>query len=190
MEPIYFASPDELRRWLHDNADAGREAWIGLHKKASGRASITWPELVDQLLCFGWIDGVRRSIDENSYAIRITPRKPKSNWSAVNLRRMPELIEAGLVQPAGLAAWEARDEARATRYSYERETATLDAAMEAEFRAHEEAWAYFQAQPPGYRKTATIWVVTARREDTRRRRLATLIDDSAHGRRIAPLRRE
>jgi uncharacterized protein YdeI (YjbR/CyaY-like superfamily) len=190
MEPVYFRDSRELRDWLAANADTAREAWVGLYKKGTGRPSITWPELVDQLLCFGWIDGVRKSLGEDAYMIRVTPRKRGSNWSAVNLRRVPELVEAGLVQPAGMAAWNERDHEKAVQYSYERETAALGEEFEALFRARPEAWDYFQSQPPSYRKTATAWVVTAKREETRRRRLEILISDSAEGRRIALLRRE
>ena len=189
MDPVFFADPDALRSWLRRHHASSTEAWVGLYKKASGRPSVTWPELVDQLLCFGWIDGLRRSVDDESYAIRVTPRKPDSNWSAVNLRRMRELLDAGLVEPAGRAAWDARDETKALQYSFERETASLDGDFEAIFRADADAWAWFQAQPPGYRKTATHWVTSAKREETRRRRLETLIRDSREGQRIGPLRR-
>lgn len=190
MEPVFFADSQELREWLAANAGTLREAWVGLLKKGSGRPSITWPQLVDQLLCFGWIDGVRKSLDEDRYMIRITPRKPRSNWSAVNLRRFPELIELGVVQPGGMAAWNARDEKKALQYSYEREHAVLGEEFEALFRARPVAWEFFESQPPSYRKSAIGWVVTAKREETRRRRLNELITDSEHGRRIGPLRRE
>ena len=190
MEPIFFAGARELREWLTANAGTSREAWVGLFKKNSGRPSITWPELVDQLHCFGWIDGVRKSLSEDSYKIRITPRKPGSNWSAVNLRRVPELIELDLVQPQGLTAWNARDEQKALQYSYEREHAALGEEFEALFRARQEAWEFFQAQPPSYRKAAIGWVVTAKRQETRSRRLDVLITDSEQGKRIGPLRRE
>lgn len=190
MNPVFFADPRKLREWLSANSAIACESWIGLYKKASGRPSITWPELVDQLLCFGWIDGVRKSIDEHSYMIRITPRKTGSNWSAVNLRRVPELIELGIMEPSGLAAWEARDEERALRYSYEREHAALSPEFESRFRASPEAWEFFQGQPPSYRRNAVVWVMTAKREETRKRRLGVLIDDSARRERIGLLRRE
>lgn len=190
MNPVFFADSQELREWLAAHSAGAREAWIGLYRKGSGRPSITWPELVDQLLCFGWIDGIRKSIDEQSYMIRVTPRKPGSNWSAVNLRRVPELIELGMVQPPGVAAWEARDERRALQYTYEREHAVLGPELESLFRAEPEAWEFFQAQPPSYRKSAIIWVVTAKRDETRKRRLQVLITDSARGQRIGLLRRE
>ena len=179
----------ELREWLRQNHASVDELWVGLYKRDSGRPSVTWPELVDQLLCFGWIDGVRKSIDAESYTIRVTPRRPDSTWSAVNLRRVPELIELGWMEPAGRAAYDARDESKASRYSFEQDRAALDEAYEREFRANAGAWEYFQAQPPWYRKTATWWVVSAKREATRRRRLETLIRDSTNGERLGPLRR-
>jgi len=159
-----------------------------LYKKGSGKPSITWPELVDQLLCFGWIDGVRKSVDEDAYTIRITPRKPGSIWSAVNTKRAQELIELGLMQPAGRAAFDARDEEKTKRYSFQRTRVRLGKEYESEFRANRDAWEYFQRQPPGYRTLALWWIVSARQEDTRRRRLATLISDSEKQQRLAPLR--
>lgn len=188
-DPLFFPTPADLRAWLVTNHAAAGELWVGLHKKGSGRPSVTWSELVDQLLCFGWIDGVRKSLGGDSYAIRVTPRRKGSRWSAVNRRRVPMLIDAGLMTPAGLAAWEARDEAADRRYSFEREDATLGEAYEAELRRDPAAWAFWQAQPPGYRKTATWWVISAKREETRRRRLGRLVEDSAAGLRIGLLRR-
>lgn len=185
----YFATPAALRRWLERNHESARELWVGFYKKASGKPSITWPEAVDQLLCFGWIDGIRKSVDGMSYAIRVTPRRRGSLWSAVNTRRVQELIELGLMCPAGAKAFSERDEERAGRYSFERENVKLSAAQTKQFRASPGAWRFFQSQPPGYRKTATWWVVSAKQETTRRKRLTTLIADSASGRRIAPLRR-
>ena len=187
-DPLFFPTSDDLRRWLLAHHASAPELWVGLHRKGSGRASITWPELVDQLLCFGWIDGVRKSLGDDRYMIRTTPRRAGSRWSAVNRRRVPALIETGLMTPAGLAAWEARDEAEAG-YSFERENASLGEAYEAELRRDPAAWAFWQAQPPGYRKTAAWYVISAKREETRRRRLRTLIEDSAAGRRIGLLQR-
>jgi len=184
-EPRFFATPDELRAWFTTNADAEKELLVGFYRKGSGRPSITWPESVDQALCFGWIDGVRRGLDDESYTIRFTPRKPRSNWSAVNIRRVQELTEAGLMRPAGLRAFEARTDDRSAVYSYEqRHEATFDAEQEKQFRANKQAWKFFQAQAPGYRKLAIFWVVSAKRPETRARRLATLIEDSANERRI------
>jgi uncharacterized protein YdeI (YjbR/CyaY-like superfamily) len=164
--------------------------WVGFHKKATGRPSLTWPESVDEALCFGWIDGLRKSIDADSYMIRFTPRRPGSTWSLVNSRRARALIEEGRMQPAGLAAFKARDPVKSGTYSFEqRSAAALDAESEARFMADRAAWRFFQAQPAGYRRTAIFWVVSARREETRARRLATLIADSAAGQRLGLLRR-
>jgi uncharacterized protein YdeI (YjbR/CyaY-like superfamily) len=191
LQPIYFATPALFRAWLEEHHDTVRELWVGFHKKGSGRPSITWPEAVDQALCFGWIDGVRKSVDAASYTIRFTPRKPRSTWSAVNLGRVAELTSQGLMQPAGLKAFAERVEEKTGIYSYEqRAAAALDAELEALFRANKQAWDFFQSQPAGYRKTAIWWVVSAKKDDTRRKRLATLIDDCEHGRSIAQLRRE
>jgi uncharacterized protein YdeI (YjbR/CyaY-like superfamily) len=160
------------------------------HKKGTGRPSITWPEAVDQALCFGWIDGVRRSLNDSSYTIRFSPRKTRSNWSAVNVKRFGELRKLGLMHPAGLAAFERRAEERSGIYSYEqRHTATLDEAQECRFRANRRAWDFFQSQPASYRMAAVWWVVSAKREETRLRRLDTLIEDSARGRTVPPLTR-
>lgn len=186
----FFATAALFRSWLEEHHESHDELWVGLYKKSSGRPSITWPEAVDEALCFGWIDGLRRSVDGDSYEIRFTPRKPASNWSAVNIARVEALLEEGRMHTAGIAAYQRRLEKKSRVYSYEqRKRATLDAEAEAKFRAHPEAWAFFESQPPGYRKTAVFWVVSAKREETRRRRLATLIEDSAQGLRIAPLRR-
>jgi uncharacterized protein YdeI (YjbR/CyaY-like superfamily) len=187
--PKVFRTGQELRAWLEKHHASASELWVGLYKKSSGKRSITWPELVDQLLCFGWIDGIRKSVDEISYANRVTPRRPGSNWSAVNLRRMAELIEAGAVHAAGLHAYQTRDPAKAERYSFERAAAALDSEMIKRFRENPAAWRFFTAQPPSYRKIATWWVISAKREETRSRRLETLISDSAAGQRIALLRK-
>lgn len=190
MKPRFFATSEEFRAWLEEHHADATELWVGYYKKGSGRPSLTWPESVDEALCFGWIDGVRKSIDAESYAIRFTPRRAGSTWSAVNIKRVQELKELGRMTPAGLEAFAARAEERSGIYAYEqRGGAELGEEFEALFRAHAEAWAFFQAQPAGYRKTATWWVVSAKREETRRKRLATLIADSASGRTIAPLTR-
>jgi uncharacterized protein YdeI (YjbR/CyaY-like superfamily) len=188
ITPAFYASPEEWRAWLEAHHGDTREHWVGFHKVGSGRPSITWPEAVDQALCFGWIDGVRRRVDETSYMIRFTPRKKTSKWSLVNARRVGELREAGLMRPAGIAAFEARSET--ATYSYEqRDAAAFDPERQRRLRANAAAWEHFSAQPPWYRRTATHWVMSAKREETRDRRLAQLIEDSAAGRRIAPLAR-
>ncbi len=190
MTPRFFETPAELRAWFEEHHATAKELLVGFYKKGSGRPSITWPESVDQALCFGWIDGVRRGIDEMSYSIRFTPRKPRSIWSAVNIKRARELIELGLMTPAGLKALEQRADERSAIYAYEqREAARLDEEAERQFRANQRAWDFFQAQPPSYRRTALWWVISAKREETRASRLATLIEDSANGRTIRPLTR-
>jgi uncharacterized protein YdeI (YjbR/CyaY-like superfamily) len=190
MEPIFFETPAELRAWLEQNHDKETELLVGAYRKATGKPTLTWPQIVDEALCFGWIDGVRRGIDDESWSIRLTPRKPRSNWSTVNIKRVAELEKEGRMTPAGRAAFERRSEERSGIYSYERrKAAKLDADQQQEFRANEKAWAFFESQPPGYRRTAIHWVTTAKREETRRKRLATLIEDSANERRLRHLTR-
>jgi uncharacterized protein YdeI (YjbR/CyaY-like superfamily) len=190
MEPIFFEKPADLRAWLEKNHETEPELIVGAYRKATGKPSVTWPEIVGEALCFGWIDGIRRGIDDESWSIRLTPRKPTSNWSSVNIRRVAELEKEGRMTPAGRAAFEKRREERSGIYSYERrKSAKLPQEQESEFRANEAAYAFFQSQPPGYRQTAIHWVVSAKREETRRKRLATLIEDSANGRRLRQLTR-
>jgi uncharacterized protein YdeI (YjbR/CyaY-like superfamily) len=161
---------------------------VGFHKKGSGRPSITWPEAVEQALCFGWIDGVRRSLDDESYTIRFTPRKPTSTWSRVNLEKVEELKRRGLMRPAGLRAYEQRREEKTGIYSYEqREAAELPAEYEERLRANAAAWKDWSARPPSYRKAATWWIVSAKREETRERRLAQLLEHAEKGRTVPPL---
>ena len=188
MEPTFFATPEELRAWLTEHHETETELLVGFHKKGSGRPSITWPESVDQALCFGWIDGVRRRVDDATYSIRFTPRKARSNWSAVNVKRVAELTEQGLMRPAGVAAFERRSDDKTAIYAYEqRKAAELDPEQERRFKADEGAWTWFQAQPPSYRRTATYWVISATKQETRQRRLERLIADSAAGRPIPSL---
>jgi uncharacterized protein YdeI (YjbR/CyaY-like superfamily) len=190
LKPQFFPSPAAWRAWLEDHHADTQELWVGFYKRESGRPSITWPEAVDGALCFGWIDGVRKSIDEISYKIRFTPRKPRSVWSAVNLKRATELSTMGLMHAAGLAAFQKREGKRSEIYSYEqRKGAKLPPAYEKKFRAHPDAWKFFEAQPPGYRKTASWWVISAKKEETRLNRLAVLIEDSGHQRKIGLLTR-
>jgi uncharacterized protein YdeI (YjbR/CyaY-like superfamily) len=190
MEPTFFATPADFRAWLEAHHETARELWVGFYKKGTGKPSITWPESVDEALCVGWIDGVRKSLGDDSYVIRFTPRKPRSNWSAVNVARVRELTAKGRMRPAGLRAFEQRAEEKTGIYAYEnRDKARLDEAAEREFRARPEAWEFFQSRPPGYRKIATWWVVSAKKEETRRKRLATLIEESAQGRLIGLLQR-
>jgi uncharacterized protein YdeI (YjbR/CyaY-like superfamily) len=187
-DPIYFSTPAELRDWFDANHETATELWHGSYKKATGKPSVTWSEAVDEALCVGWIDSVRYSLDAERSAQRFTPRRKGSNWSAVNIAKVKELTAQGRMRSAGLAAFEARSEARSGVYSYEqRHLATLEPEEEAAFRANEAAWEWFQRSPRSYRQPATYWVVTAKRAETRARRLATLIEDSAAGRRIGPL---
>jgi uncharacterized protein YdeI (YjbR/CyaY-like superfamily) len=189
-KPLFFATPAAWRAWLEAHHATQTELSVGFYKRDSARPSITWPEAVDGALCFGWIDGVRHSIDEISYKIRFTPRKPRSIWSAVNIKRATELRHAGLMHGNGLAAFEKREAERSGIYAYEqRRGAKLPAEFEKTFRANKAAWNFFQAQPPWYRRTCTWWVISAKKEETRGRRLATLIDESGHGRTIRDVTR-
>ena len=190
IKPTFFATPADFRAWLEEHHETSQELWLGYYKKSTGKPSITWPESVDEALCYGWIDGIRKRVDEESYTIRFSPRRARSTWSAVNLKRVAELTTLGRMHPAGLKAFEARIEAKSGIYAYEqREAAQLSEAQKAQFKANQSAWEFFQAQTPSYRKTATWWVVSAKREATRQKRLATLIADSAQGRTIRPLTR-
>ena len=184
-EPIFFATPAAFRNWLKKNHASRREQWIGFYRKASGRPSITWPESVDEALCVGWIDGLRKTIDAESYKIRFTPRKKESNWSAINIARVKELTKEGRMQPAGLAAFALRKEEKSRIYAYEnRKTAVFDKADEKRFRSNAKAWEFFQRQPAGYRHLATWYVVMAKQEETRQRRLEKLVAESEAGRRL------
>jgi uncharacterized protein YdeI (YjbR/CyaY-like superfamily) len=187
-DPIYFTSAGELRDWFAANHGTATELWLGSYKKATGKPTVTWSEAVDEALCVGWIDSVRYSLDPERSAQRFTPRRKGSNWSAVNIAKVKEMTEEGRMRPAGLAAFEARTEERSAIYSYEqRHLAALEADEDAAFRANKIAWDRFQALPPSYRRTAIYWVVTAKKPETRVRRLATLIEDSAAGRRLKQL---
>lgn len=189
--PLFFATPAEFRAWLAKNHETTNELWVGFYKKESGRSSITWPESVDEALCVGWIDGIRKTIDAESYKIRFTSRKPTSAWSAVNIGRVAELKRQGRMKPAGVEAFERRSEVKSGIYAYEqRQHAAFALAEEKQFRANAKAWKFFQAQPAGYRKTTAWWVISAKREATRAKRLATLIEDSAAGLPIRQLDRK
>jgi uncharacterized protein YdeI (YjbR/CyaY-like superfamily) len=190
-EPRFFARPEDFRAWLDAHHSTARELLVGFHKRATGKPSITWPEAVDEALCVGWIDGVRRSLGPDSYTIRFTPRRPRSIWSAVNIQRAKQLRKQGRLRAAGLKAFEARAPDRSAVYSYEqRRGAALAPEDEQRFRASAAAWTFFQAQAPWYRRAALHWVTSAKKPETRARRLGTLIADSAHGRTIAPLTRK
>lgn len=183
--PLFFATAADFRGWLAKNHDRATELWVGYYRKDSGRPSMTWPESVDEALCFGWIDGIRKKIDEATYKIRFTPRRAKSSWSKVNINRVAALRAAGRMRDAGLAAFARREEANSGRYSFEnRQSATLSPADEREFQRDRAAWSFFQAQPPGYRRIVAWWVISAKRPETRRKRLQRLIDESRAHRRL------
>jgi uncharacterized protein YdeI (YjbR/CyaY-like superfamily) len=188
MKPVFFETPSKLRAWLEKHHAQEKELWVGFHKKSSGKASLTWTQAVDALLCFGWIDGIRKSIDESSYTIRVTPRKSKSKWSLINVKRVRELQKLGLMHVNGLKGFEERT-AEGT-YSYEqRNVAKLGDRFEKQFRANKKAWEFFRTQAPWYQRTATWWVISAKKEETRLKRLERLIGDSGRGESIVPLKR-
>ena len=190
MKPRFFATPARFRAWLRAHHSTQTELVVGFYKKGSGKPSITWPESVDEALCVGWIDGVRRSLGEEAYSIRFTPRKATSIWSAVNVARVAELERLGRMTPAGRRVFAARTAERTGVYSFERKTVAALAPKEAvKLRANARAATFFAAQPPWYRRAAIHWVISAKRDATRERRLDQLIADSAGGRTIRPLTR-
>ncbi|MFZ0452260.1 MAG: YdeI/OmpD-associated family protein [Ignavibacteriaceae bacterium] len=189
MEKIkFFKEPKDFRQWLEQNHTKYNELWVGYYKKSSGKRSIDWPQSVDQALCFGWIDGLRKSIDEESYKIRFSPRKSGSIWSAVNLKRAEELIELGLMQPAGLEAFKNKDEKKINRYSFERENVKLDKEYEKKFKSNKKAWDFFQSMVPSYRKPSLWWLMSAKQEETRLKRLNILISCSEAGEKIPQMK--
>ncbi len=182
--PKFFPTPEHFRRWLERNHAKETALWVGYYKKGTSRGSITWPESVDEALCFGWIDGIRKTIDEISYTVRFTPRRKTSVWSAINIRNVQRLIETGRMQPAGLKAFEARRAHHSKIYSYEQRPQDLPDALMAQMRKHKRAWKFFQAQPPGYRRQMTWWIVSAKTEPTQKKRLARLTAASAREQRL------
>jgi uncharacterized protein YdeI (YjbR/CyaY-like superfamily) len=188
QDVTFFSSAAALRKWLRSHHRSASELVVGIHKRHTGKPSLTWPELVDQVLCFGWIDGVRRRLDEDSYTIRITPRKAGSSWSAVNVRRVQELTRKGLMARAGLAAFRTRDRKKAG-YSYEDRPKSLGRTYARALKSNAKAHAFFRAQPPWYQRTVSFWVMSAKRDETRLRRLNQLIRDCAAGRRVGILQR-
>jgi uncharacterized protein YdeI (YjbR/CyaY-like superfamily) len=184
MEPTFFNSPAGFRDWLQVNANVAKELLVGFHKVGSGKPSMTWPESVDEALCFGWIDGVRKSIDHESYTIRFTPRKPTSIWSAVNIKKVAELTAKGLMQPTGLEAFAKRTEIRSAIYSFENEAAVLTPLYQEMFTANPKALEFFVKQAPWYKKQSIYHVMTAKQEKTRLSRLQTLIDASENEKRL------
>lgn len=185
MNPHFFTTPAEFRDWLDKHFDKETELLVGFYKTSSGKPTITWPESVDQALCYGWIDGVRKSRDEESYTIRFTPRKATSIWSAINIDKMEKLMKEGLVKPTGIAAYEKRAENKSRIYSHERtEDAVLPAEMEKVFKANAPAWEFFMKQAPSYRKVMLHLIVSAKQEKTRQSRFEKLLNASAEGKRI------
>jgi uncharacterized protein YdeI (YjbR/CyaY-like superfamily) len=183
--PRYFSSRAAFRRWLERHHASASELWVGFYKKASGKGGISYKEAVDEALCFGWIDGIVKRVDEASYTHRFTPRVAGSIWSAANLKRMKDLIALGVVAKAGLDVFERRDPKKSGLYSFENRPKKLDAPLEREFRANAPAWTFFRAQPPGYQKLCVFFVMSAKKENTRRRRLELLITTSAGGKRMS-----
>ena len=184
MTPKFFATQSDFRQWLKENYDKETEIIVGFYKVGSGKPSLTWPQSVDEALCFGWIDGVRKSVDEESYCIRFTPRKPKSIWSAVNIKKVEELTKLGLMQPAGIKAFEKREESKSRIYAYEKEPVKLDAEFEKKLKSNQKAWKFFESQAPSYQKTIIHWIMSAKQENTKVSRLEKLIAASEKGRRL------
>jgi len=185
MKPKFFNSRERFREWLERHHASAKEILVGFHKKNSGKKSITYAEALDEALCFGWIDGVRRNFDETSYTIRFTPRKPRSIWSLVNVRHVERLQKEGRMHPAGTAAFERRTPERTGIYSFENRPRELSAEFQKEFRKNKPAWEFFQKQPPGYKRLMSFWVMSAKKEETRIARLKRLIESSAKRERVA-----
>ncbi len=183
----FFKTQDAFRKWLEKNHNKKDELWLGYYKKSSGKESITYKQAVDEALCFGWIDGIVKGIDEEKYCQRYTPRRLKSIWSAVNIKKIAELTKAGRMHEAGLKAFNNRDLKQAGLYSFEQKEIIMPAAFLKKLKSNKSAWRYFSNMPTGYQKTATWWVISAKQEETKLRRLETLIKDSDAGRKIAPL---
>lgn len=184
MEPQFFAHQSDFRKWLEENHDKAKELIVGYYKVGSGKPSLTWSESVDQALCFGWIDGIRKSLDSESYCIRFTPRKPTSIWSTVNIKKMEEMIPKGLVRKAGLVAYEKRKDKKTGIYTYEQDEIEFSPIIEQHFKLNAKAWDFFQKQPPFYRKLMTGWIIRAKQESTKFSRLEKLIKASEDGIRL------
>jgi uncharacterized protein YdeI (YjbR/CyaY-like superfamily) len=184
LKPEFFQTPADFGTWLEKNHATATELWVGFHKKDSGKPSITWPESVDQALCFGWIDGIRKGVDENSYKIRFTPRRRGSIWSAINIKRAKELVRQKQMRPTGLKAFAARIENKSGIYSYEQRTTELEEPYPTYLRKNKAASNFFKKQPPSYRKMIGWWIISAKKEETRIARLTKLISESAKGKRL------
>ncbi|WBV52321.1 YdeI/OmpD-associated family protein [Chryseobacterium gambrini] len=184
MTATFFPTPEDFRKWLEKNHTTEKELLVGFWKVGTKKPSMTWSESVDQALCFGWIDGVRKSIDDESYSIRFTPRKPTSIWSAVNIRKVEELTKTGLMTEAGRKAFELRKEEKSAIYSHEKEPATLDPEFEKKFKANKKAWEFFSIQAPSYKKVMLHWIMSAKQEKTRLSRLEKTIRESELEKRV------
>jgi uncharacterized protein YdeI (YjbR/CyaY-like superfamily) len=187
MIQLFFPTQSDLRKWFEKNHNKADELWVGYYKKSTGKPSITWQQSVDEALCFGWIDGIRKSMDENSYKIRFTPRRKGSIWSAVNTKRIKELIKLGLVKPSGLEAFSNRDEKKTKKYSFEQGKVKLPEEYEKKFKANKKAWEYFQKLPTYAKRVSTWWIISSKKQETKLNRLDTLIKCSEEGRKIPPL---
>jgi uncharacterized protein YdeI (YjbR/CyaY-like superfamily) len=187
VKPKHFKSAADFRAWLDANQASATELWVGFYKKDSGKGGLTYPEALDEALCFGWIDGVRKRVDDVRFTQRFTPRKPRSNWSRVNIRHVRRLKQAGRMATAGLKAFAARIAARSGVYSFENKPRELSPSLKRQFKAAPAAWNFFQQQPPGYRRVASFWVMSAKQVATRQRRLARLMEDSERGQRLGLL---
>ena len=184
MKPKFFKTPADFRTWLEKNHATATELWVGFYKKESGKASITWPESVDEALCFGWIDGIRKRVDDLRYTNRFTPRRRGSVWSAINIKRAEELSKQRQMRPAGLKAFAARIENKSGIYSYEQRSNELIEPYAKLLKKNKAAWNFFKTQPPSYRKMINWWIVSAKKEETRAARLQKLISESAKGKRL------
>lgn len=185
---LFFSTAEEFGNWLAENHLKLTEQWVGFYKVKSGKPSMSWSESVDQALCYGWIDGLRKTIDEESYKIRFTPRKPNSHWSTVNLEKMKVLLAENLVSPAGISIYEKRDQSKFSRASFEQKNIQLDKPFEDQLKANELAWTFFNQLAPSLKKATVWWVISAKQEATRLRRLATLIECAEKGEKIPPLK--
>ena len=188
MEPTFFATPAAFRQWLHKHHAKAPELVVGFWKKGTGKPSITWSEAVDQALCYGWIDSRGRSLGEEAHQVRFTPRRPGSVWSTININKVKALTEQGLMQPAGIAAYQQRKESKSHIYAHEQGELTMPKDMERQLKANKTAWKHYRAMPPGYRKNVTWWLVSAKQEATQQKRLAELIADSEAGLKVKHLR--
>jgi uncharacterized protein YdeI (YjbR/CyaY-like superfamily) len=184
MKITYFKTQAEFRKWLEKNHEKLSEAWVGFHKKSTLKPSITYPQALDEALCYGWIDGVRKNVNETSYTIRFTPRKKQSHWSGVNVKRFNELSEMKLIQPAGLQAFQNSDIKKSLKYAEERKSAKLDSRYEKQFKSNKKAWEFFNAQPPGYQRICVFWIMSAKQDETRAKRLALLMNYSQNQKRL------